>query len=149
MDNKYSLDNLRDITLPDPPPLWPPAGGVWLLLGIVLLAVGMFLYQRHRTKKRNAYRQAGLALLDGASTVHDVSVILKRVALVAFPREQVASLYGEDWANFLRQTYARRKFSRITQASAADPAKHKVIRLAAAWIKHHRVPDREMQEAGD
>lgn len=148
MDSQYSLDNLRDITLPDPPPLWPPAPGVWVLLGIVLLAMGIFVYQRHRAKKRNAYRQAGLALLDGATTVHDVSVILKRVALVAFPREQVASLYGEDWANFLRRTCARHKFSRITQARPDERASRKVIRLAAAWIKHHRVPGGKPQTEG-
>jgi len=138
MDEKYSLGNLRDIVPPDAPPLWPLATEVWLLLIILLSAISIFIYHRRSTKKRNAYRHAGLTLLDSANTVHDVSVVLKRVALAAYPREQVASLYGEDWAAFLRQTY-RRDFTLITQANPDEPASRKVIRLAGGWIKHHRV----------
>jgi len=145
MDEKYSLVNLRDIVVPDPPPLWPPAPEVWLLLGIALLAAIILFYQWRRAWQHKAYRRAGLALLDGASTVHDVSVILKRVALTVFPREQVASLYGEDWAAFLEQTYSRHDFSVIAQAKPDEQASRKIARLAAAWIRHHRVPRHEAQ----
>lgn len=142
MDEKHSLDNLRDIVLPNPPPLWPPAPEVWLLIAIIVLAAIILFYQWRQVRQRNAYRRAGLALLDGVSTVHDVSVILKRVALAVFPREQVASLYGEEWADFLKQTYASRDFSMIVQAGPDEPASGKVIRLAAAWIRHHLAPER-------
>ena len=104
MDEKYSLTNLRDIVPPDAPPLWPLATEAWLLLLILASIAAIFIYQRRQAKKRDAYRRAGLALLDGVSTVHDVSVVLKRVALAAYPREQVASLYGEDWSTFLCQS---------------------------------------------
>ena len=145
MDEKYSLANLRDNVVPDPPPLWPLAPEVWLLLAILMTAVFIFVYQQRRTIKRNAYRLAGLLLLDGASTVHDVSVVLKRVALAVFPREQVASLYGEEWAAFLQQTYSRHDFSVIAQAKPDEPASRNITRLAAAWIRHHRVPRHETQ----
>ena len=140
MDERYSLDNLRDIVVPESPPPWPPAPEVWLLLVAVIAVVAIFLYQRRRQRRANAYRRAGLALLHQAGTVHEISVILKRVALAAFPREQVASLYGEDWSAFLRQTCARRDFSPLVQAIPDTPASKKVRRLAAAWIRHHRVP---------
>lgn len=143
MDAKYSLNNLRDIMLPEPPSLWPPTPEVWLLLAIVVTAVIILVYQRRRVKKRNAYRHAGLLLLEDVSSVHDVSVILKRVALAVFPREQVASLYGEDWAAFLQLTYKRRDYSLIAQAEPDEPASRKVTRLAADWIRHHRVPERD------
>ena len=81
-----------------------------------------------------------MALLDGAGTVRDVSVVLKSVALAVFPREQVASLYGEDWAAFLQQTHARHDYSLIAQALPEGPANRKVTQLAAAWIRRHRVP---------
>ena len=70
-----------------------------MLLAILASIAFILIYQRRQARKRDAYRRAGLALLDGVSTVHDVSVVLKRVALAAYPREQVASLYGEDWAD--------------------------------------------------
>ena len=139
MDEKYSLNNLRDILPPDAPPLWPLATEVWLLLLILMSSVIIFIYQRHQAKKRDAYRRAGLALLDGVSTVHEVSVVLKRVALAAYPREQVASLYGEDWVTFLRQTCHRHDYSLVLRAKPEDPASREVVQLAGDWIRHHRV----------
>jgi hypothetical protein len=135
--------------LPEPPPLWPPAPEVWLLLFIVIVAAVVLLSQRRRARQRNAYRHAGLRLLDEASTVRDVSVILKRVALAAFPREQVASLHGADWADFLQRSYRRRDFSIIALGDSGEPAGKKVIRLAAAWIRHHRVPRSRAQLPGE
>ena len=140
MDGQYSLENLRDIVLPDPPPLWPPATELWWLLAIVGLTLAILLLQWRRARRRNAYRRAGLALLDETSTVHDISVILKRVALAAFPRDQVASLYGQEWADFLRMSCAQRDFSPLIQAGPDSPASQELRRLAASWIRRHRAP---------
>jgi hypothetical protein len=140
MDQRHSLDNLRDIVVPEPPPLWPPAPELWLLLAVAIAAVGILLYQRHRQRRDNAYRRAGLSLLQDAGTVQEILVILKRVALAAFPREQVASLYGEAWAAFLHQTCRRRDFSPLVQAPPDTTADKEARRLAATWIRHHRVP---------
>ena len=139
MDEKYSLTNLRDIVPPDAPPLWPLATEAWLLLLILASIAAILIYQRRQAKKRDAYRRAGLALLDGVSTVHEVSVVLKRVALAAYPREQVASLYGEDWVTFLRQTCHRHDYSLVLRAKPEDPASREVVQLAGDWIRHHRV----------
>ena len=140
MDERYSLDNLRDIVVPEPPSLWPPAPEAWLLLVVVIAAVTTVLYQWRRRRRANAYRRAGLSLLHEAGTVHEISVILKRVALAAFPREQVASLYGEEWAAFLSQTSGRRDFSPLIQVAPDTPVDNKARRLAATWIRRHRPP---------
>ena len=139
MDERYSLDNLRDIIVPGPPPLWPPAPEVWLLLMVVIAGVAIFFFQRRRQRRANAYRRAGLSLLPQAGTVHEISVILKRVALAAFPREQVASLYGDEWAAFLSQTCGRRDFSPLIQVAPDTPVDNKTRQLAATWIRRHRV----------
>jgi hypothetical protein len=140
VDERYSLDKLRDLVVPEPPPLWPPAAEVWLLLVFALAGVTILVYQRRRKRQANAYRRAGLALLHQAATVHEISVILKRVALAVFPREQVASLYGKEWAAFLGQTCRRRDFSPLLQATPDSPADKKVKRLAGTWIRYHRIP---------
>ena len=134
----YSLSNLRDIVIPDPPPSWPPAPGVWVVLIIVSLVIFVLCVQWILSRKRNAYRRAGLALLEGANTVHDVSVVLKRVALAAFPREQVASLYGRDWAAFLNQSCFRCQFSEMALGNPIGEVGNELIEQARTWVRHHR-----------
>jgi hypothetical protein len=101
----YSLDNLRDIVEPASIPWWPPAPGVWLLLGLVAvwMAAGLVLWWVHW--QRQAYRRAGLRELreiaarlghapERAAALVDLAALLKRVALVAYAREQVSALRG-------------------------------------------------------
>jgi hypothetical protein len=137
-----SLQNLRDIVIPEPPTLWPPAPGVWVLLVIALaVAIALFLLWR-RTRARNAYRRAGIALLEDARTTRDVNVILKRVALAAWPRPEVAPLYGDDWAAFLDGNCARSRFSSLAPVDDATEPPRELTRSARIWIRHHRAPSR-------
>jgi hypothetical protein len=137
----FSLDKLRDIVVPDPPPLWPPAPGMWVAICTVLLVVLVAGWLIHSAWKRNAYRKAGLMLLSEAKTVHDVSVVMKRVALAAFPREQVASLYGDDWATFLHKTCPEGDFSSLITVGAGAQSSRELVDLAGIWIRDHQVPD--------
>ena len=138
MDPQYSLANLRDIVEPAAPPLWPPAPAVWILSGLLISGLTILVYQWRRRRRESAYRRAGFALLDQAGTAHEVSVILKRVALAAFPRAQVASLLGEDWAGFLHRTCPRFDFSPLIEAGAESPPSDALKELAALWIKRHK-----------
>jgi hypothetical protein len=138
----YSLNNLRDIVIPDAPAIWPPAPGVWVAI-IVVVSVVLFLVLRWRAvRERNAYRRAGLELLAEARSVYDVSVVLKRVALVAYSREQVASLYGKAWAAYLDNTCSRCRFIKYVEGDISSQADHKLLKMARRWIHGHRVPRR-------
>lgn len=135
--NKYSLRNLRDISLPEPPSLWPPAPGAFiliLLLLLVLLYGGFIFYHR---RKENSYRKAGLLLMRDAVSFHEISIILKRVALAGFAREQVASLYGEEWISFLNNSCPRCKFAADLPLDSGEKAEEKVRKQARQWIRHH------------
>jgi len=138
---QYSLSNLRDIVIPDPPPFWPPAPGAWVALAIVVAVVLFVGWRLYMTRKRNAYRRVGLLLLSGAKTAHDVSVVMKRVALAAFPRELVASLYGEEWVAFLHKTCPRHHFTELVRTDAGAESDQVLIGLAGVWIRYHRVPE--------
>ena len=80
-----------------------------------------------------------MALLDRAATVQDVSIALKRVALAAFAREQVASLYGDDWVEFLNGSCSNAEFADSSfdnPALSPDPA---LLQSAKIWISSHQV----------
>jgi predicted negative regulator of RcsB-dependent stress response len=142
----YSLTNLRDIVVPDAPPFWPPAPGAWVALGVILALVFLVAWRIRTQRKRNAYRKAGLVLLVKSKTAHEISVTLKRVALAAFPRASVASLYGDQWAAFLHRTCPREHFQALAEIDAQAPADAERIELASTWIRHHCVPDSQASQ---
>lgn len=109
------LNSLRDIHAPPPPGPWPPAPGWWLLAAMLLAAgVSLLLWLRRRRRRRRPIR-AALAELEGwrlqaradddpAGHAETLSALLRRAALVRYPRHRVASLTGEDWLRFLDRT---------------------------------------------
>jgi hypothetical protein len=143
MDEMLSLSELQDIVLPAVPPFWPPAPGFWILLLMLVAVVISGWRWRRILRMRNAYRQAGLELLEEARTVRDVSLVLKRVALAAWPRDQVASLYDSQWADFLNNSCAQCQFEPDGWRQADEMADPQLIRTASHWIRQHRLPARK------
>jgi hypothetical protein len=91
-----------------------------------------------QSRRRNAYRRAGLTLLESANTVYDINVVLKRVALAVFPREQVAALHGENWIQFMQSTCPGEQFPTLSQSAEATPATESIRASARAWIRKHQ-----------
>lgn len=143
-----SFDNLRDIVVPEPPPLWPPAPGVWVVLIIAMATATAFFLLWRRARARSAYRRAGLTLLKTARNTRDVHVILKRVALAAFPRPTVAPLYGDEWIAFLDGSCSRARFSALGDVDEAAGVAAELRSSAGTWIKHHRAPTGETRGGG-
>lgn len=114
---------LRDIHLPDPVSWWPPAPGWWLLLIIVLVfCLGIWLLYRSYIKVKNSITRITkrefdvirLAFEQHKNThrlVKELSVLLRRMCISAFPRVQTASLTGGAWLNFLDQFMTGQSFS--------------------------------------
>ena len=140
MDPSASLQNLRDIAVPEPPPLWPPAPGVWVLLIVLAAVVAALVVFWRRRRADNAYRRAGLSLLEDARTTRDVNIVLKRVALAVFPRPEVAPLHGEEWAVFLDGSCPSVRFSSFSDLEDDATAAGEVRALARTWIRRHRAP---------
>ncbi len=143
-----SLSNLRDIAVPDPPPLWPPAPGFWVLLIIAAAVLLALILWWHRARARNAYRRAGLTLLNTARTAREVNIIVKRVALAAFPRSAVAPLWGDAWVAFLDDTCRRARFSSLGEVDSEAEASSTLRSEAGTWIRHHRVTTGETMQSG-
>lgn len=104
---------LRDIHLPDAVSLWPPAPGWWLLL-ILIIALAVLLprlvryLQQPRPNKLalaefSQIKQRFVQQQNEQQLARDLSALLRRIGLTYFPREQVASLTGDEWQTQLNQ----------------------------------------------
>lgn len=153
-----ALAQLKDIHLPPPVGYWPLAPGWYVLMAILFLlsfSLALVLYKRHL---RALPKKRALALLDVYSaeykkeanaqrTSAHISELLKRVALVYYPRSQVASIYGDAWIEFLNQTSKGIDFNSVKPLLLDAPFKstqgvnlEPLIACAAQWIKQRKVP---------
>jgi hypothetical protein len=136
-----SRQAMHDLLLPPPVPLWPATPAWYALLAIVLALMLWLVWRGWRTWRRNAYRRAALGELDAAQAPAEVAAILKRTALAAWPRADVASLSGGDWADFLRRTAPRARLTdqaaRGLAALAYAPADTQAQEDARHWIRYH------------
>jgi len=124
--------------VPAAPSFWPPASGFWILVALILMLLITATWCITQSRRRNAYRRAGLTLLESANTVYDINVVLKRVALAVFPREQVAALHGENWIQFMQSTCPGEQFPTLSQSAEATPATESIRASARAWIRKHQ-----------
>jgi len=150
-DPLAALHPLRD---PAPIPWWPPAPGWWLLFALALVALSLLAWWLLRRRRRNAYRRRALARLqelqqrypgDAGAQAHAAAVnaLLKSVALIAYPRREVAACSGRQWLEFLHSTAppgARFPDGFADAGYRADPPDidlEQSHRAAAHWLQHH------------
>lgn len=158
-----SLDRLHDIVVPDPTPWWPPAPGWLWLAGLVLallslaLLVGFIRWQKNRYRREALAELARLAAAASSaasgSVSSSLSELLKRTALTAYPREDVATLTGPRWFAFLDSTGGTTFSSGIGEAMeratylapSAGPQNARdleLLREVRTWIREHNpLPD--------
>ncbi|KEA09353.1 DUF4381 domain-containing protein [Rhizobium rhizogenes] len=108
-----ALRSLKDIA-PQQPVSWFPQTWGWLALVVVLVAlITVLLVRQVKHYRANRYRREALLelqalereILDPAKrqqAMRALAALLKRTALAAWPRDDVASLSGAAWIHFLR-----------------------------------------------
>jgi hypothetical protein len=158
-DTPANLQALRELPLPAPVSYAPQTIG-WLFVVIVLLAllaVGAWLAWRRRQRTR--YRREALRELarieaklgHDTNALADIAPLLKRTAMAAATRDQVASLSGASWLAYLQRTHEgfdEPSGAALYAASYAPQARAKrlsprqtrrLLRAARDWIEHHHV----------
>lgn len=121
------LNGLADIAEPPEPSAWPP--NLWVL-GLALAVLGLTtlilsrLWKRHRRRRPYRAALAELAEWERAAPSRSaqeasalLTALLRRVALLHYPRERVAPLSGTAFAAFLDEALATPTF---TQGPAAE-----------------------------
>ncbi|QPM88993.1 DUF4381 domain-containing protein [Pseudooceanicola algae] len=147
-DNLIDLINqLIQPPPPDPVTMTPQTWGWVVLAGLLALVLCGALWRWLAHRRANAYRRAALFQLQNAATTAEVAVILRRAALAAYPRAQVAGLTGPAWTAFLtdsgKATFPEAEATELTRApyrdetAAPSPA---LIAAAGHWLRSHRPP---------
>lgn len=144
------LDLLHGIVVPAPPS-WLPRTTGWGVLAAwsaTLVLIGVVRWLVHR--RRNRYRRDALAELeaivasDAAPSAAAIAALVKRTALAAYPRARVASLYGDDWAAFLRRSanddpLVGAGVELMARAAyRVDVDGRELVDAARQWIRLHR-----------
>ena len=150
----YSLGDFVEVVSPAGIS-WLPQTAGWLWLAAFALAYGLqrgWRWLRHWY--RNRYRREATAALAGlaeeGTSIAQINRLLKLTALAVFPREQVASLSGDDWVNFLNkhcpaapfspqqgQWLALGSYCELQLDSAATTG---LLQASASWVNLHESP---------
>jgi len=154
-DDPANLANLNDIVLLPAPIWWPPAPGWYALAAGLLIALAWSVYRWSVRYRRNRYRRAALAELaeieagQDKDAVKALPALLKRTAMHAYPRKQVAALSGDEWQTFLNAHCQARPFtgeagmllSRLAYQTAdiKNADLQPLIKGISLWIEQHRV----------
>ncbi len=107
-----ALRSLHDIATPPPVAWWPQTWG-WAAIALLFVFVlTLWVLMFIRRYRRNAYRREAIRLINEiepkilepttrTEAVLELAAILKRTALAAWPKQEVASLSGSAWVQFL------------------------------------------------
>lgn len=147
------LDKLHDIIVPEPVSFWPSTEGWLILLALLisivipLLMMAMQNYQaaRYRREALSELQRIRLAGNNNQQQMQQLLNLLKRTALSAYPREQVAQLTGQAWWDFLSQhsgvDFSHSSLQNDIYNPEFMPSKEStemLFSLVNRWIRQHK-----------
>lgn len=144
------LAALKPLHHPESISWWPLAPGWWVLLALLLVVALLATWRRYRLRlQRLALQELGELQsrnLVASAMANQVNQLLKRYALVCFPRTEVAGLSGKQWLRFLRQHSDEHEFARAGNLLLDAPYKRDaekgeekaLAEFAASWIKRNK-----------
>jgi len=143
------LDKLHDFYQPAPPSWRPQTIGWYVVFAICALALLWLAVHLIRVWHENRYRRDALKELDHTE-VAELSALLKRTALCAWPRQEVAALSGGAWLKFLDKSTSHPLFAVSPMNRIEDLAlkpspisgedENALRQASASWIKTHKPP---------
>ena len=156
---------LKDIHLPETIGWWPPAIGWWLLAVLIPLSLAFLYWLYKRLTRKTAIKAAKKNLaaikqnssLDSNKKLHELSMLIRRVAISVNPRTEVASLTGRQWLAFLDKSVTGTPFSEgCGQLLATAPYRNtsptelevsQLISLCEHWLKVQTKPAKRKQKS--
>ncbi|MCJ8272531.1 MAG: DUF4381 domain-containing protein [Psychrosphaera sp.] len=111
---------IADIHVPMEVSMWPPAYGWWIVLLLVLITLFTVFKLVRKWRKNRVQRNFALDELKAVNLEHyaawqQINEIMKRAAMVYYPRTQVAALTGEKWKAFLLEGLGKKTASKMPE----------------------------------
>ncbi len=139
------LEQLQDIIEPTAPSFWPLPLIYWLFIviaiGVIALSVYLYKKQKHKQQKLKQAFTTLQQLQNKQANFIELNTLLKGVALQYFPRQQIASLHGLQWFNFIQQ-YSNtplfgdaKTFTQRLYQAQAEPCSELDYSQSLQWIK--------------
>jgi len=101
--NQKLLADMADIKGLDVVPWWPLAPGWWIVIGVIIaITFGIWLFIWIKAARKRRWQRQALNELSNITSVKELSVFIRRIALQKFQREECASLSGNDWLKWLK-----------------------------------------------
>lgn len=156
------LKQLKDLALPEPISWFPHTWAWFALFAAIFCALIYVLYRWFRRYHANAYRREALQELEhiedvliqsnnAVSASQQLARVLKRVALVSWPRTKVARLSGDEWISFMQKHLPGKVDSGLATFIGEDEYrgelpppklsrwKSRIMPSARDWIRRHHV----------
>ena len=150
------LLSLHEVNAPADISWWPQTLGWHLLLCLVFIFLLYRTYLVFRKYLSNAYRRGALLQLvelgDEQSDLEKIPQVLRKTALYAHDRHEVAPLIGHEWECWLDKQCKKAEFSgrysgmlaQLAYSHQNKLAKEELVALRSQvelWIKNHRGKD--------
>ena len=144
---------LKELPLPEPVSWFPAAPGWWVVAVLLVLLLAWGCWRARAAWRRRAYRRDALAELDriaaGDAGIETLPRLLRRTALVAFARDEVASLRGPEWARWLNAHggsfepadaiwLERLPYDRAAPGEIDPQATGRLLAASRRWVREHR-----------
>jgi len=97
------LARLKDIHLPEQIHNYPVAFGWWILLACLLVSIAFLVIKWQKRRKLCHAQNVALARLGKTQSNDEIITLMKWAAFQYFPRNELASLHGEQLENFFIQ----------------------------------------------
>jgi len=146
------ITDLGSLIEPDPIKFSFETTGWYVLLILIIISISVLFYRWLKKYQSNAYRREALKEITNfqkqpiISSVDNIMILLKKVAMHAYGRQEVASLTGETWYSYLESKGKNTAFMKIGQRIAENiyeekPMENKtldeLVVLSKRWIKTH------------
>ena len=112
------ITNIGKLIEPEPIGFSFDAPGWTILLGIIIFILIILAYKKFQEYQKNKYRRFAISSIKSLTSpeftmeeiIFKISEILKRVSITSYGRNEIASLNGKDWLEFVSQKNKNKSF---------------------------------------